>query len=198
MLFTFPSRYWYTIGLTGVFSLAGWARQIRAGLLVSRVTQDTTRPHFDSYTGLSPSMIELSRTFYSRSEYHGVVLQPRICIATHTVWALPRSLATTGGIISLFSLPRGTKMFQFPRFASLHFAEIYILQMYGLSHSEILGSKVICTYPKLIAAYHVLHRLCEPRHPPYALSYFFLYRFISFSVIQIKRTVAHTFSCIVS
>ena len=102
MLFTFPSRYSYTIGLTGVFSLAGWARQIRAGLLVSRVTQDTTRPHFDSYTGLSPSMIELSRTFYSRSEYHRVVLQPRICIATHTVWALPRSLATTGGIISYF------------------------------------------------------------------------------------------------
>ena len=31
-----------------------------------------------------------------------------------------------------------------------------------------------CTYPKLIAAYHVLHRLCEPRHPPYALSYFLL------------------------
>ena len=69
---------------------------------MSRVTQDTTRPHFDSYTGLSPSMIELSRTFYSRSEYHGVVLQPRMCIATHTVWALPRSLATTGGIISYF------------------------------------------------------------------------------------------------
>ena len=44
----------------------------------------------------------------------------------------------------------------------------------GLSHSEIRGSKVICTYPQLIAAYHVLHRLCEPRHPPYALSYFLL------------------------
>ena len=28
-------------------------------------------------------------------------------------------------------------------------------------HSEIFGSKVICTYPKLIAAYHVLHRLRE-------------------------------------
>ncbi len=40
VLFTFPSRYWYTIGLTGVFSLAGWARRIRAGLLVSRVTQE--------------------------------------------------------------------------------------------------------------------------------------------------------------
>ena len=102
MLFTFPSRYWYTIGLTGVFSLAGWARQIRAGLLVSRVTQDNTRPHLDSYTELSSSMVELSRSFYSRFEYHAVVLQPRICIATHTVWALPRSLATTGGIISYF------------------------------------------------------------------------------------------------
>ena len=102
MLFTFPSRYSYTIGLTGVFSLAGWARQIRAGLLVSRVTQDTTKLHSGSYTGLSPSMIELSRTFYSLFEYYDVVLQPQICIATHLVWALPRSLATTGGIISYF------------------------------------------------------------------------------------------------
>ena len=40
------------------------------------------------------------------------------CASTHPVWALPRSLATTGGIIDLFSLPAGTKMFQFPAFAS--------------------------------------------------------------------------------
>ena len=119
MLFTFPSRYSFTIGLTGVFSLAGWSRRIRAGFLVSRVTQDTTKPHLDSNTGLSPSVTELSRSFFSQSEYYAVVLQPRSCIATAPVWALPRSLATTGGIISLFSLPRGTKMFQFPRFASL-------------------------------------------------------------------------------
>ena len=46
------------------------------------------------------------------------------------------------------------------------------LQNAGLSHSEIPGSKVICTYPGLIAAYHVLHRLREPRHPPCALAYF--------------------------
>ena len=36
---------------------------------------------------------------------------------TCVVWALPRSLATTGGIIHLFSLPAGTKMFQFPALA---------------------------------------------------------------------------------
>ena len=29
---------------------------------------------------------------------------------------------------------------------------------------------VVCTYPRLIAAYHVLHRLLVPRHPPYALN----------------------------
>ena len=46
------------------------------------------------------------------------------------------------------------------------------LQPDGLSHSEIHGSKVICTYPRLIAAYHVLHRLREPRHPPDALTCF--------------------------
>ena len=72
-----------------------------------------------SYTGLSPSMDVLSRTFYSLFVYHGVVLLPRICVATHAVWALPRSLATTRGIISLFSLPPGTKMFQFPGLALL-------------------------------------------------------------------------------
>ena len=72
----------------------------------------------------------------------------------------------------LFSLPEGTKMFQFPPFASQTRFEITGLQPAGLSHSEISGSKVICTYPKLIAAYHVLRRLREPRHPPCALFYF--------------------------
>ena len=36
-------------------------------------------------------------------------------------------------------------------------------------HSEIFGSQAMCAYPKLIAAYHVLHRLLMPRHSPCAL-----------------------------
>ena len=91
-----------TIGLTGVFSLAGWSRRIRAGFLVSRVTQDTTRPRLCSCTGLSPSVMQLSRCFHSTFKCRDVVLQPRGCIATAPVWALPRSLATTGGIIFYF------------------------------------------------------------------------------------------------
>ena len=39
----------------------------------------------------------------------------------------------------------------------------------GFPHSEISGSMLICSSPKLIAAYHVFHRLPVPRHPPCAL-----------------------------
>ena len=45
---------------------------------------------------------------------------------------------------------------------------------YGFAHSRfsdsvISGSKDACSYPKLFAACHDLHRLLVPRHPPYAL-----------------------------
>ena len=40
----------------------------------------------------------------------------------------------------------------------------------GFPHSEISGSKLVCSSPELIAAYHVLHRLSAPRHPPCTLS----------------------------
>ena len=64
---------------------------------------------------------------------------------------------------------------------------IITLQVIGLSHSEILGSKDICSYPKLIAAYHVLHRLREPRHPPEALTYFRHNQLILLAVVEISR-----------
>ena len=39
----------------------------------------------------------------------------------------------------------------------------------GFPHSEISGSKYVGNSPELFAAYHVLHRLSVPRHPPNAL-----------------------------
>ena len=192
MLFTFPSRYWFTIGLIRVFSLAGWSRRFRAEFLVLRVTQDTAMSLHASCKGLSPATAGLSSPFHSRSKYNAAVLQPRRRVATPPVWALPRSLATTGGIIHLFSLPAGTKMFQFPALAST-IRWMTVLQTAGLSHSEISGSTVICTCPELFAAYHVLHSLDEPRHPPCALSYFFRCPYL----YKRGMDVAHTFSCIV-
>jgi hypothetical protein len=39
VLFTFPSRYWFTIGRAGVFSLRRWSSQIPTRLLVPRGTR---------------------------------------------------------------------------------------------------------------------------------------------------------------
>ena len=63
-------------------------------------------------------------------------------------------------------------MFQFSGFAPLR---VTTLQVAGLPHSEICGSPRMCQSPQLIAAYHVFHRLQDPRHPPYALCNFLKY-----------------------
>ena len=73
----------------------------------------------------------------------------------------------------LFSLPVGTEMVHFPTLSSLRlWIQRRILRVYqrGFPHSEIPGSKLVCSSPGLIAAYRVLHRLLAPRHSPYALS----------------------------
>ena len=57
----------------------------------------------------------------------------------------------------------------------------------GLPHSEIPGSKLICSSPGLIAACHVLHRLLAPRHSPYTLSSL---------TIRNSRTDDHRRACI--
>ena len=45
-----------------------------------------------------------------------------------------------------------------------------------------------CTYPKLFAACHVLHRLQMPRHPPYTLTYFSSILCAQDSIDSIKYT----------
>ena len=104
------------------------------------------------------------------------VLQPHPCRNRNGLGSSPFARHYLGNHY-LFSLPTGTKMFQFPALASI-LRWMTVLQTVRLSHSEIFGLRIICIYPKLIAAYHVLHRLQEPRHPPYALSYLFASRFL--------------------
>ena len=63
-------------------------------------------------------------------------------------------------------------MFQFRRFPTHGYLIHYALPEVcsgGFPHSDISGSTVICTSPKLIAACHVLHRFLMPRHSPCAL-----------------------------
>ena len=82
------------------------------------------------------------------------------------VWALPSSLAATGGI-------------SFDYFSS-DYLDVSVHRVClpfgwhdmthaGLPHSEIRGSLPACGFPRLFAACRVLLRLETPRHPPYAL-----------------------------
>ena len=119
VLFTFPSRYLCAIGLGRVFSLGGWARRIHAGFHVPRATQGTAALRPASRTGLSPAAARLSRRFRS----------PRSCAPrgpttppgpeSRRFGLLPGRSPLLGESL-LFSLPPGTKMFQFPGFASPH------------------------------------------------------------------------------
>ena len=101
VLFTFPSRYWFTIGRLLVFSLTRWSAQIHTGFHVSRATQDTPR--------LSPVFAYGSVTLYG-SSFQRIPLtieMPRRSPTTpfsqaRTVWAIPFSLAATQGIAFAF------------------------------------------------------------------------------------------------
>ena len=114
MLFTFPSRYWYTIGLSGVFSLAGWSRRIHAGFLVPRATQDTATLRLASCTGLSPSADRLSRLFHSRDFCDGAVLQPPACRNTPGLGSSPVARHYWGNH-SYFLFLRVLRCFSSPR-----------------------------------------------------------------------------------
>ena len=88
-----------------------------------------------------------------------------------SVWPLTLSLATTHRISFDFS-SSGYLDVSVPRVPRVNL--LIQLTLHGSSpwvfpHSEICGSKLICSSPQLIAACHVLHRLLMPRHSLYAL-----------------------------
>ena len=80
VLFTFPSQYWFTIGLSGVFSLTGWSRQIQTGFHVPRPTQDTTINNF-SYLYRTITLYRLPfQVVPVQLASNIVVLQPQNCL----------------------------------------------------------------------------------------------------------------------
>ena len=98
-----------------------------------------------------------------------------------TVWALPRSLAATYGIDVSFS-SSGYLDVSVPRVPSVKLCiglTVLKVLLSGFPHSDIHGSKDICSSPWLFAAYHVLHRLSVPRHPPCALYSLTIHQYIA-------------------
>jgi hypothetical protein len=71
------------------------------------------------------------------------------------------------------SFPAGTEMVHFPAFAHTCLCvqqAVREVRSPGFPHSDIPGSTLACSSPRLFAAGHVLLRFLLPRHPPCALS----------------------------
>ena len=137
---------------------------------MSRSTLDTALSLLPSLTGLSPFAAGLSSTVLLGSWISHAVRTP---VCTHT------------GLGSFHFARRyfGNRIFSF---SSSGYLDVSVHRVPGLHlwiqyrphevcscrfpHSDIHGSRVICTSPWLFAAYHVFHRLLVPRHPPCALS----------------------------
>jgi hypothetical protein len=186
VLFTFPSRYWSTIGHAGVFSLGRWASQLPTGFHGARGTwahYPKLVEHFSYGTiTLSGNVFQhlcLCSTFHFGNAAASPSNAPQHRITN--VGRLPdirfrlapfRSPLLRGS--QLLSFPKGTKMFQFPSLATILYGFKYgywSMTPSRLPHSEIPGSTHAYHSPRLIAVSHVLHRLRVPRHPPYAIHY---------------------------
>ncbi len=119
VLFTFPSRYSFTIGHQVVFSLIQWSGQILTEFLVLRDTWEC------NYRALSYFKLRDYNPLWSHfpERSFNMTAGPEICIFqtlhpttpalqriqayTTRVWAIPISLTTTYGI-TLFSFPSAT------------------------------------------------------------------------------------------
>lgn len=112
------------------------------------------------------------------------------------VWALPVSLAATSGIdVSFFSSGYLDVSVHRVPFHTLCIG-VWMTGVFpaGFPHSEIHGSKDICSSPWLIAAYHVFRRLLVPRHPPCALIRLTLFNTIAL-VMNLSLFKSYIFRC---
>ncbi len=155
VLFTFPSRYWFTIGLSGVFSLTGWCRWIQTGFLRSRPTQDTATAEDLAPTGLSPSMAHLPRRFgfFLRSDL--AVLQPQRCRDTAGLGCSPFARHYSGNH-SCFLFLRVLRCFSSPGSPTRRCTVSSTRWVAPFGHPRITG------YVPLPAAFRSLSRPSSP------------------------------------
>ena len=114
MLPTFPSRYWFTIGLLRVFSLAGWSPRIQTGFHVSRPTQvallSCSACLYRTLTvcGLTFQTVPVRKARSFERSYNPADAE------TTAVWALSLSIATTREIDLFFLFLRVLRCFSSP------------------------------------------------------------------------------------
>ena len=158
---------------------------------MSRTTQVLSTLHFASVTGLSPSMVDVSTSLLlasllrCREPYN-----PGDALRHCRFGLVPVRSPLLGESLNCSLFLWVLRCFSSPR--SLHHRMV-ASKLAGLPYSDICGSSRICRSPQLFAAYHVLRRLSEPRHPPNALLSLYLYlhslQYISKKVPTISITL---------
>ena len=169
VLFTFPSQYFSTIGHQVVFRLGGWSPHLLTGFHVPADTLDPVSLLSISPTSLSLSPDRFPKTIRLSSAVPCTVHTPKVLLLP--VWPLPLSLATTRGISFDFSSSSylDVSVRRVPFIQLCIHCMIHTSSVCGFPHSDICGSRLICSSPQLFAACRVLLRLLMPRHSPYAL-----------------------------
>ena len=159
-----------SIGHWGVFSLTGWSPHVQSRFHVSRPTLDTAMSTHLSLTGLSPSLAGFPKTVLlnSLNQFRGP--NPSMHARWFGLFRFRSPLLTESHVVFSSSGYLDVSVHRVPLLTLCIGVRILEVCSSGFPHSEISGSKDICSSPKLFAAYHVFHRLLVPRHPPYALS----------------------------
>ena len=105
VLFTFPSRYFSSIGHQVVFRLGGWSPRLPCGFLVSVRTPDTVAIVVISLTGLSPSSVDFPKSFcYDYCRF----ISPLPRMYFYSRFSLFRFRSPLLAKSRLISLPKGT------------------------------------------------------------------------------------------
>ena len=153
VLFTFPSRYCFTIGHSGIFSLTRWSSQIHTGFHVSHATRDTTLVFkvFD----------------YRIFTFYDAVFQMLHLTLFNLLYAVPRPYLFSSLGCSLFARRYCGNRFCFLFLwllrcfnspGSLLHTYVLNMQFKEFPHSGTSGSKLTSSSPKRFVGRHALHR----------------------------------------
>ena len=136
---------------------------------MSRGTLDPAVLTCLSLTGLSPSLAGLSRTVLLTIRNH--FCSPNPDMHAHRFGLFPFRSPLLRKSLFIFSSSGylDVSVHRVPGVTLWIHVWIHGVCPCGFPHSEIRGSRDICSSPRLFAAYHVFRRLSVPRHPPCAL-----------------------------
>ena len=150
-----------------MFSLGRWTPQLHTVLACTVLLRYQTHVPPISHTGLSPSLADFPTSFCYLLAFftYRLTLQPHLCSTTdglgfsHFARHYFGNILFSSGYLDVSVPP-------VPFFTLLVHVKMTEVRSVGFPHSDILGSALVHSSPRLFAVSHVLLRHSAPRHPP--------------------------------